>query len=556
MAFAANFKLNSEVGYFDVAAELKPLLHLWSLAIEEQFYLVWPLLLWICFRQKLNLFTVTLALGLLSYQSRKHFGTTASESFYFPWTRFWELQAGALLALWNAEYAPRFFELWNRFEKYIRPLILSADASRDGHTTTPFFKSTLSLLGVALVVWSCVSFTKATPFPSRFTIYPVLGSVLIIAAGKDAWFNKWVLSLRPMKFIGNISFPLYLWHWPILSFARIILGEPSFKVAAVAVALSFVLSVLTYFLVEQKLRFNTSRRAWKAPALAAGLCGMILIVKFIPIVTRSAEYGVERINSAIGVWEYPTKNMTLKTFPNGIKYHELSVNSSERVLFMGSSHMCQWAPAIDKLVQEKKIFSNVLFLELSGCSGSAEPNGYKMVEEFIRNEVKFQKIVWAAYWRNQYWDDFYQQSIRSILQTARAHNQKITFLLDYASGDEFDPALMIKRSIFGGFQIGPATISKTEILQRDFKVREAIKETAAAFGAETFDPAEYLCSENSCPIRDRDGYPLYKDGNHFTPTASEKHLGFIKELFDETIVETPGIQSGTARRTEKNRKSQ
>ncbi len=293
LAFAANFKLNSEVGYFDLAAELKPLLHLWSLAIEEQFYLFWPVLLWVCFRRRLNLFVVSLLLAILSYQSRKYFGTTKSQSFYFPWTRFWELQAGALLALWNAEYASRFLEVLKRFEKLTGPLALSTRTSKEGQTTGTFFKNVASITGISLILWSYCSFTKATPFPSRFTLFPVLGAVLIIAAGKDAWFNKNLLSLSPMRFIGNISFPLYLWHWPILSIIRITKGEPSFELAVIAVAMSFTLSILTYYFVEQKLRFNSSQFAWKAPALTASLIGVIIFLNFSPINPRFVSGGID-----------------------------------------------------------------------------------------------------------------------------------------------------------------------------------------------------------------------------------------------------------------------
>jgi peptidoglycan/LPS O-acetylase OafA/YrhL len=86
LVFSSNFKLQSEVGYFDTASELKPLLHLWSLAIEEQFYLLWPAFLWICFHLRINLFVISILLALASYKSRKYFGISESGAFYYPWT--------------------------------------------------------------------------------------------------------------------------------------------------------------------------------------------------------------------------------------------------------------------------------------------------------------------------------------------------------------------------------------------------------------------------------------------------------------------------------------
>lgn len=280
LAFAANIKLHGEVGYFDTTAELKPLLHLWSLAIEEQFYLVWPALLWVSFRRRLNLFMVTLILAVLSYESRKVFGVTENGAFYFPWTRFWELQVGALLALWNTDYAPSLAEFSARAKRLVQPLVFRKDIASTKHAPIIFFQSALSIVGIALIAYACWKFNKATPFPSRHTLYPVFGAALIIAAGKDAWFNRRILSLSPMRLIGQISFPLYLWHWPMLAFARIILGEPSPTFALCTISISIVLSIATYLTIETFLRFERCRIAWRAPTLATTLCALILLVKY------------------------------------------------------------------------------------------------------------------------------------------------------------------------------------------------------------------------------------------------------------------------------------
>jgi peptidoglycan/LPS O-acetylase OafA/YrhL len=551
LAFAANIKLNSEVGYFDTAAELKPLLHLWSLAIEEQFYLVWPALLWVSFRKRLNLFTVTLVLAVLSYKSRKYFGTTESGAFYFPWTRFWELQVGALLAVWNSDYAPRFAELWSRVEKFIRPVIFHKEAARANHTSTQFFQSAMSAVGIALVAYACWKFSKATPFPSRHTLYPVLGAALIIAAGKQAWFNRRVLSLRPMRFVGNISFPLYLWHWPMLAFARIILGEPSTKVALYAIGISVVLSIATYLTIEKFLRFETRRIAWRAPALAAALCGIILFVKYRPTEPRSAAFGIEKISAAIGLWEYPTKGMVSKVFPNGTEYWEISAGSDRNVVFIGSSHMCQWAPAIDKLASEHRLAANVLFIEVSGCGRGPGPvETYRRIVDLLKSGAQFDAIVWAAFWKTQLWEELYQNVTREILALAREKSQRIVFILDYPDGDEFDPKTMVQRSLVGGFVLGPAYIPLTEALQRDEKPRKAIFELASIYGAVVIDPFKFLCTNGNCPTRDPEGYPLYKDPHHFTPISAAKHLTFIGDALG---ISRPSTAASTA--AEKNRKS-
>ena len=290
LLFAANFRLNSELGYFDTASELKPLLHLWSLAIEEQFYLVWPLFLWALFRKKVNAFAATFVLAVLSYHSRKLWGHTQSEAFYFPWTRFWELQVGALLAIWNHDYAAKAHSVAVRVEQRLGGSKWWALS----------LKNAAAFVGMAFILYAVFGFSKSTPFPGKHALYPVLGAALIIASGKKAWVNRFVLSLRPMCFIGLISFPLYLWHWPLLSFARIVLGEPSTGVLWGAVGISFVLSVATYFTVEKFMRFEVGRVRWRVPVLVATSILGVLFVKFGGSVPRFARFSELKIfNDAI-----------------------------------------------------------------------------------------------------------------------------------------------------------------------------------------------------------------------------------------------------------------
>ena len=332
LAFLANIKLNSEVGYFDTASELKPLLHLWSLAIEEQFYLVWPVVLWFSFRKKLNLFTLTMVLAVLSYQSRKHFSQSASDIFYFPWTRFWELQVGALLALWHDQYATRVSSVLEKAERFVRPLLM-----RDSNTSAAgVFKGTLSVTGLAMIVYSCVAFSKATPFPSKYTLFPVAGAALIIFSGADAWLNRTFLSLRVMRFVGIISFPLYLWHWPILSFARIVLGEPSAKVALACITLSFVLSIGTYYTIENFMRFEIGRWRWRAPALTAALCGIVVFLKYSKV---GAIYTTEQSgHSSVDLMFEPCPTKLASNEPTKLSYCSVSSKSNPKVALVGDSH--------------------------------------------------------------------------------------------------------------------------------------------------------------------------------------------------------------------------
>jgi peptidoglycan/LPS O-acetylase OafA/YrhL len=242
-AFIANLLLWKESGYFDNAAETKPLLHMWSLAIEEQFYLFWPLLIMLVRRWRqsvlpwvLGLLAVSMACNLI------WIGLDQATAFYLPLSRFWELLVGAALAV-------------------IRPSISTKSTSRSDIS---------SVVGILLLVAAIIGFNKDIAFPGAWAMVPTMGAALLIASGPSAIVNRTLLSSRPAVWFGLISYPLYLWHWPLLSFGRIVECDvPGASVRMASALLSVALAWLTYRYVETPLRFgNWAHRAVK-PLLTA-----------------------------------------------------------------------------------------------------------------------------------------------------------------------------------------------------------------------------------------------------------------------------------------------
>ena len=252
--FISNLILRRESGYFDNLAETKPLLHLWSLGIEEQFYIIWPLMLWLFWKKRFNLLTVTVLICLLSFILNIQGCTNVVAVFYSPQTRFWELLLGAFLAWFKLCKHEGSKNLKYKINNLLGKIIYSIPPKEESVT---ILSNTLSLIGCVLLTFSLLFITKEKIFPGWWAILPTFGTVFIIAAGPDAWINRKILANGMLVWFGLISFPLYLWHWPLLSFAYI-MGEktPSDKTCIVAIVLSVILAWLTYILIEKPIRYG------------------------------------------------------------------------------------------------------------------------------------------------------------------------------------------------------------------------------------------------------------------------------------------------------------
>ena len=264
--YIVNWWLASQaVDYAAVGSSVSPVQHIWSLAVEEQFYLVWPLLMWAVAVLGRNrdgqvsrrvLLAALVGISVLSFGYCLHLtAAEAGVAYFSTFARAWELGVGGVLAV-----------------------VLAPGRRATGRRTGV----ALWVLGVATVMFAVVRFDDDTLFPGAWAALPVLGAAALIAAGtgpagSTAWPQR-LLTLRPLRHVGRISYTWYLWHWPLLVYADTVLGHLSAWAGVVVVAAAYVPTLLTHLVVEERFRRSASLARVPPRALRLGLVCTVLVV--------------------------------------------------------------------------------------------------------------------------------------------------------------------------------------------------------------------------------------------------------------------------------------
>lgn len=541
--FVENFVLWKEAGYFDAESVLKPMMHLWSLSIEEQYYLIYPLLIWGAWRLRLSILTTVVLLCLFSFALNvQAVDTDTVKAFFSPQTRFWELLVGALLAYTQLKKR-------DQLEAWLKQAPWSSQHALARFPATQHWKisSILSVVGLALIVVAIFGINKNKQFPGWWALIPVLGAFLLILSGPMAWVNRKVLARRGMVFIGLISYPLYLWHWPILSFAKIIeVKTPSPLVRVALVFVSILLAWLTYRFVEKPLRFGVRGRSktvvlFLVMLLVMGVGYMTYLGRFPWQLATQKE--VQQVEFSKNDWAYPPASFTAVESGKLTFYTHDGQLTSERTLFLGDSNLAQYGPRIEKVILEatEPVNGAITVAVQNNCDilGSAiTGKGCELqIKELIKiaQDENIKKLVIAASWGKY----------RTLLEVTSNRVALGDFIHKISSGKQIyivknipvDPEILPPDALINrhfSFEGG-----KVEIINRSSPigtyeseygaVNIALQQIATGINATLISPTDYWCTNDLCPSLDEAGFPLYMDNGHITASFSRRAAIFIDQ---------------------------
>ena len=548
--FLANVYFAHIGAYFDPVAELAPLIHLWSLGVEEQFYIAWPVLLVLAARRGL---TLRLMAGLLAASLVYSIWSAAhgTPHFYNPATRAWELALGGVLTAWRGGAAA------------------AAPMRHPGAEAS-------SALGLVLIVLGGVCWSVDRGVPGIWSLIPTAGAALSISAGPHTLINGSLLASRPMIFLGRISYPWYLWHWPLLAFTRVVLGHRAPPaVATLEIIVALLAAYATYRLVEYPIRFGELRRK-AVPALLAGLALLALVgtgLHWRWIGGRLSGPVVDRWNAAVTDWHFPGDKLNPET---GAGILTVASHRNRKAVFIGDSHMEQYWPRVQRVIDTyPDLARSAVFATYLGCPplpGVRNPwpdtdcSGrfdYALKQAY---QPDVDTVVFGAFWEYYFLGEYSPESLAArvygVPAISRAplrldsratqlalgqfertisglvsSGRRVFIVLSNPTSPRFDPhfppQLRFARHL-------PASLPRGTMPVIDAVPFEAfiaplmmrLRDIAARSGAQVLDPRSTLCEAMACPSGDADELPLYLDSHHLNGANARNRATFL----DQTLL--------------------
>lgn len=542
--FINNFQLWQESGYFDGLAALKPLLHLWSLGIEEQFYISYPFFVWLLWKRT-GFFAALVSACVLSFLLNVALiHPHAVATFYSPATRVWELLAGGVLAYLS-------------FTKRELPAVVSG--LLQSSVARRWCREAVSGFGLLCLTVAMVFLNTYRPYPGWYALLPVVGTVLLIAAGERALINRHILGNRVAVFFGLISYPLYLWHWILLSFASIVtFGTASAGLRGALVLASIVLAWISYLFIEKPFRFGTLKSRLGLGILVGGmaiigLAGLAVYLKAgIPSrIDSSIVQGVRDVTAISPISREAKCPADLRAMKPALGYCEGSDERPPTAVVWGDSHgerifngisevdtARDWAlagnafcaptanievvtDAKDCVAQNRNILkyltsNSTVKTVLLGFFGNYAASSNYAAYHVMANWGPAQMLVNAPGTDiTNKWDKFAYGLDSAIAPLVQA-GKNVIIVTDIPELP-FLPNQCAARPFFAARE---CLIARAEVdaRQRDLRAMLAgLKVRHPEIGL--FDPLDIICGKEKCSIA-QNGTILYSDSTHLSPRGS------------------------------------
>lgn len=546
--FTSNVLFRREAGYFDISAEMKPLLHTWSLSVEEQFYIVFPIALVVSCRSARRHTGVIMGTVLLLSFGASSWAVFHSpeKAFYLLHFRVWELLTGSLVAL---------------LPKVSYKVI---------------FSQALTTLGLAGIFAAVFFYSPDTPFPGIYAALPCLSTALIIHARCREGLVAGLLSNPGSVFIGRISYSLYLWHWPAIVFARYVIGHELTTAWAFGLAIiSVVLAYLSWRFIEQPSRYG--KFASSLPIIF-GVSGSAVVsaVAFGFVVNNlqgipqrlpekayqlyEATYDASPFSSERCFADSNGKGLTLEQIRKG-DLCSIGAEPKNEPYFLvwGDSHAAAIAPAID--VAARKIGVSGMFVGRGSCpplpnAAFGPPSAIERCADYnsavmsLIQQKKFAFVFMVGYWPKYVhraelpgqgiffdarieppvadWSAPVEASLKTTLTTFRRQGTQAVLVMDVPEmGYDVPEALARAATSGSSLDIAPP-LEYTN--KRQALARRVITNAAKSNGALVVDPMRAICDADKCHVM-RNGVVLYKDGDHLSAKGAQS----ISEVFGPVL---------------------
>jgi peptidoglycan/LPS O-acetylase OafA/YrhL len=528
--FGSNIWFWRQSGYFAVETELWPLLHTWSLGVEEQFYLAFPLLVKLVHRWRrghLAILFGVLALGSLASAVFAIAHVKGVLAFYLAPPRAWELLAGAMLAT-GALHLPR----------------------------APWLRAAVAAAGLGLIGWPIVAWSPQTVFPGWGAVPPVLGAMLVIWAGQGgAHPLSPIIGCRPAQGIGLISYSLYLWHWPVLAFGRYVaVRELTATETVLAIVVMAVLAWLSWRFVERPFRGRMADRwVW---TLSAGSIAVLLAASAAVIAGGGwpARFppAVVALNAEEGeTWRCPVTQLTLFGDFYACPLGRGTTAGNADVVLWGDSHAQMYVPAFGD--------RRVLLVNANGCApvlgDAAEANCGAIQRGNYARIVRLpaRTVVLAQNWP-QYRDEAsarlgrllrqeerYGDAIRrleALVRGLRAHGKRVVVIGPVPLPGYTIASVAARDLAFRGRITTPTGIARTAYLAEYAWVLNAMARMARDPGVRVARVDRWVCRDDRCPFV-AEGRAAFADYGHYATWYAARMKPGFDRLLDERLEARP-----------------